>query len=717
MSLPRYGRAWWRFLAWPLTAWLVLCGTLVSAVLWAQRSSERDLRQRFELRTAIGADFISRYVADLIERERSQAVQFLSAVTVDSRTFAQSVAAFGYPAAVLLDQDGRLLQVVPDNPDLIGQNLTARYPHLRTAVQQRRPAVSPVVPSAARGVPVVGFAVPFATPSGQRVFSGAVEVATSPLGGYLQRAVDLPGTDIYLVDTDGTVVGGSRRALTSPVKMAAQDPALASALQRDANGILSAHGDDRVFASRPVSGTSWRLVATVPRSILQQPVTSANTSTTAVAIALLVIGAFAVVLRARAARNRAALHATEKQFRDVFENSLVGMAITSTDGTVTRTNAALDRMLGYGPDELTGRPWTELEHPDDRTAGAELVYDTQIGHIPGFAITTRCLHADGHVVWVERTSTHLSGRDDRPDQLATQLVDVTEQRELQQAQRHHSEEVAARATALTRANTELEAANQRVADLVAMLTHDVRQPIAMITGYCEVLTDEWDDHDDEARRRDVGRIAATAASMNGYVEEILTLTQVDADTLFSRPAVLTAENAINDALTHLLPHQRRDVVTHVQPGLHIRCDPRQFQQMLVNLISNGLKYGDPPVVVDAVADNDEARIEVLDTGEGVPDEFVPRLFDRFARASTGNASSQKGTGLGLYIVRQLALANGGTITYRPRQPTGACFVLCLPTSIRDGPQAPVTHELTSPASFPHTVQPSMQETPDIRTCH
>jgi PAS domain S-box-containing protein len=693
--------AWWRFVAWPLVAWLVLCAGLVSAVLWAQRSSERDLREQFELRISIGADFVSRYIADLIERERAQAVQFLSAVTVDERTFTQSVAAFGYPAAVLLDEDGRLLQVVPGNPDLIGQDLAARYPHLRTAVRQGRPAVSPVVPSAARGVPVVGFAVPFTTPSGRRVFSGAVEVATSPLGGYLRHAVDLPGTDIYLIDADGTVVGGSREALSGPDTIAKRDPALASALQLRPSGLLTGGREDRVYVSRPVQGSPWRLVATVPHSVLQRPVTGANASTTAAAVGLLTLGVLAVILWARAARNRAALRAIEKQFRDVFENSLVGMAITGADGRVSRTNSALERMLGHRPGGLIGRPWTGLVQPDDRTAGTELMRRTRNGDIPGFTVTSRYLHTDGHTVWVDQSSTLMTGRDDRPDQIATQLIDVSEQRALQEAQQHHADEVAARATALARANEQLEAANQRVADLVGMLTHDVRQPIAMITGYCEILADGWDDQDDESRRHDLGRIAATAASMNGYVEEILTLTQVDADTLFSRPAVIGADVAIADALNHLLPDQRRGVTAHAEPGLAVRCDPRQLQQMLVNLISNGLKYGGSPVEIRATGDAGEACIDVLDSGEGVPDEFVPHLFDRFSRAGTGSASAQKGTGLGLYIVRQLVHANGGTVTYRHRRPAGACFTLRLPAGARDDPQA--AGESTAPESPPAQV--------------
>jgi hypothetical protein len=95
----------------------------------------------------------------VLQREQIQAGAFLTGATVSERDFTRSVGAFGYPAAVLLDQHGRILQIAPRRPELLGTDLTGRYAHLRTAVGEGRPAVSRVVPSAARGEPVAAFAV------------------------------------------------------------------------------------------------------------------------------------------------------------------------------------------------------------------------------------------------------------------------------------------------------------------------------------------------------------------------------------------------------------------------------------------------------------------------------------------------------------------------------------------------------------------------------
>jgi hypothetical protein len=117
----------------PLVAWAVLVGVLAGVLAWTERSSRRELEQRFVLRGATAASFAEAYVGDLVGREREQARDFLSGATVGEADFRRAVAAFGYEAAVLLDEDGRLPWVAPAAPRLVGQDLTGRYEHLRLA--------------------------------------------------------------------------------------------------------------------------------------------------------------------------------------------------------------------------------------------------------------------------------------------------------------------------------------------------------------------------------------------------------------------------------------------------------------------------------------------------------------------------------------------------------------------------------------------------------
>ena len=107
--------------------------------------------------------------------------------------------------------------------------------------------------------------------------------------------------------------------------------------------------------------------------------------------------------------------------------------------------------------------------------------------------------------------------------------------------------------------------------------------------------------------------------------------------------------------------------------------PEHLDQMLTNLVSNAVKYGAQPVVEVSTASPGRVRVAVVDRGRGVPAEFVDALFDRFTR-SEETSRSARGTGLGLYIVRELARAAGGDVTHEPTPGGGATFVIDLPAA-------------------------------------
>ena len=182
--------------------------------------------------------------------------------------FASVTNLFGYEAAVLLDARGRVLRVAPAKARLIGQDLTRKYAHLRAAATGRT-AVSRVVPSAAKGIPIVAFATPFESAQGRRVFSGAFDVRTTPIGAYLRKATPLEGARVYLYDSAGTIVASSRSDLVGLKTLAQADPELARAVTRATAGQT---GAGYQYSSRSVAGAPWRLVIAVPAAKLFEPI-------------------------------------------------------------------------------------------------------------------------------------------------------------------------------------------------------------------------------------------------------------------------------------------------------------------------------------------------------------------------------------------------------------------------------------------------------------
>ena len=161
--------------------------------------------------------------------------------------------ALGVSAAILLDRDGRVLEVLPAKPALVGTIIIGRYPHLRAAVAGRA-AVSNVVSSAVRGDPVVAFAAPFETRWGGRVFSGAFSVAKTPVGAYMSRVIVIPGRRVYLVDAIGSLIASSRPLINGHRSLGQIDPLLAASTRARPTGVYRAPGGDRTFVSSAVAG-------------------------------------------------------------------------------------------------------------------------------------------------------------------------------------------------------------------------------------------------------------------------------------------------------------------------------------------------------------------------------------------------------------------------------------------------------------------------------
>ncbi|MCA2211672.1 sensor histidine kinase [Jidongwangia harbinensis] len=670
-----------RFVALPLLVWLLLTMSGTAGLWWLERSSRDALAQRFQLRVGLASDFVTTYVADLIARERVQAEAFLTDPVVQERDFARSVSGFGYPAAVLLDSAGRALHVTPTDPAVIGRDLTLRYAHLRTAVVEGEPAVSVVVPSAARGVPVVAFAVPFETASGRRVFSGAVEIRDSPLASYLTTAISLPGVRLRVVDTSGAIVAANHTHQATVPTLNTDDHALANALRQQPKGRYQDDGRWWRYASYTIAGTPWQLSATVTEEALFASIADNEIAGRAALGAATAVGLLVVAAAGRAARNRRELQVSEERFRKVFDSSRIGMALNDPDGRFVRVNPALCQILGYPESELRGTHFDRFTDPADLAVCLDRLQDCLAGRIDGFDLDKRYRHADGHPVEASVTTVLIDDDQGRPQHFATQIIDVTERRALERARTRHEAELADRAERLQRANTQM-------TDFIAMLTHDVRQPLANIVSGGELLLGDWADIDDHAKHHYVQRMTTSGYRADAIVTEILTLAQLDAGAITVRPSRLDVREAVRQAVT--APGIGTDHTVTVTAPDEARgfADAAHLQLILANLLGNAVKYGRPPVDVTVERGRGAIHVRVSDHGEGVPAEFVPHLFDRFTRAATGVATTKPGTGLGLYFVRQLAHASGITIDYQPTEPRGATFVLTIPTTPPPGAAAP-----------------------------
>jgi signal transduction histidine kinase/ActR/RegA family two-component response regulator len=204
---------------------------------------------------------------------------------------------------------------------------------------------------------------------------------------------------------------------------------------------------------------------------------------------------------------------------------------------------------------------------------------------------------------------------------------------------------------------------------IATAAHEIRGPVAVINGIAESL--EWSvtDIDSDQRDRLMASVVRQSRMLDSITADLLTAAQIQRGTLRIDLQAVDPRAAVESVVS-----DRYDVTVIVEDERQVRADPLRLEQMLSNLLSNAHKYGRAPFEVRIRAADEFVCIDVTDRGDGVPAEFVDELFREFARARGTVAT---GTGLGLFVVRTLAEAQGGRITHTPGETGGAVFTIML----------------------------------------
>ncbi len=216
---------------------------------------------------------------------------------------------------------------------------------------------------------------------------------------------------------------------------------------------------------------------------------------------------------------------------------------------------------------------------------------------------------------------------------------------------------------------------------VSDASHELKTPLAAI----RLLTDSIQQNpqmDDETVREFVGDIGEEAQRLTRITEHLLMLTRLDSQReVESHP--VEVDQVIRRAAAMLTPVADSAGVTlrlELRPGLVILCTEDEYYQVCYNLIENAVKYNRPEgqVVVTTMRDSDQMVMEVADTGLGIPEEDLPKVFNRFYRVDKARSRAAGGTGLGLSIVRDTVRRHGGWVSVRRRHPEGSVFAVGFP---------------------------------------
>ena len=225
---------------------------------------------------------------------------------------------------------------------------------------------------------------------------------------------------------------------------------------------------------------------------------------------------------------------------------------------------------------------------------------------------------------------------------------------------------------------ELRTAERLKTEFVAMTSHELRTPLTSIRAAVSMVRAYWDTVSEDRKLRLLDVIEGQSQRLSRLVENILAAANIEAGVVLPRittvDMVAAAEEVARDFAAEI------DVAIDVERPLFAMADPDHTRQILVNFVGNSLKYGAPPIAITARRRDDMVEVSVTDEGPGVPQDFIPRLFEKFTQASGGDTRHASGSGLGLSIVKGLAEACDGEVAYAPNDPKGSRFILTLPAA-------------------------------------
>jgi PAS domain S-box-containing protein len=333
------------------------------------------------------------------------------------------------------------------------------------------------------------------------------------------------------------------------------------------------------------------------------------------------------------------------------------------DGHISSWNAGAERSKGYTAGEIIGQHFRVFYPPEQqqrRHPEFELAEAVRTGAYEEEGWRVR---KDGSRFWANVTITAVRDPEGELVGFAKVTRDTTERRELVQR--------------LEEGNRQLEEVNRRLADVAeqqaeffAVTAHELRAPIGVLSGATTTLARHLDDLSADDRLEITDAVARSSTQLRRLLDDLLTAARVQAKRLALDPMDVDLVGHLEATVGALRQSPDAGAVELVtEPGLRVHADPVRLTQMIDNLVMNALRHGRPPVTVTAAGRPGHVEVAVTDGGTGVSEELQGRLFERFATGSS------RGTGLGLFLVRELARAHGGDATYRP---SDRAFLLSLP---------------------------------------
>ena len=372
---------------------------------------------------------------------------------------------------------------------------------------------------------------------------------------------------------------------------------------------------------------------------------------------------------------------SEARYRDLVSRAPSLVCELEPDGSVLFINDAVRTVLGWEPHALEGRNAFELlMHAGHRETIRRFAETLCRRDVTGYEVPMRT--REGRTRWVTWNSANRYNEDGTPQSLVLFGIDVTDRKEADEKNRLLADAEIARAKA--------EAANKAKMEFLAVMSHELRTPLNAIGGYAELIELGIKGPVTPAQIEDLQRIRRSQAHLLGLINDIMNFVRLETGRVVFHNARCRVRDLLDtiEALTR--PQVRMKGIEMREPEcdatLEVWGDRDKIQQILLNLVSNSIKFTQPGgrIAVRCEAQGSDVLLHVEDTGRGIPQEKLTEIFDPFVQVNPNLSRSQDGVGLGLAISRDLARGMAGELTATSQEAVGSIFTLRLPRLAPNG---------------------------------
>lgn len=420
-------------------------------------------------------------------------------------------------------------------------------------------------------------------------------------------------------------------------------------------------------------------------------------------IALLLSLAGSFILKHQVDTRTRELRTSEQKYRELVQNANSIILRWNRAGEITFLNEFGQNFFGYSEAEILGRHVVGTIVPESESTGRDLspLMDEICARPEEFEnnINENMLR-NGDRVWISWTNKIVKNNAGQVLEILSIGSDITERKqteeELDKHRLHLEEMVNERTVELKAKQTELEAANNKLKDLdrlksmfIASMSHELRTPLNSIIGFTGIILQGMTGEINAEQRDQLQRVLKAGKHLLALITDVIDISKIEAGKIEAYAEEFPLDSVINDALSELkLPIKEKGLeigVSMIPEKIILKTDRKRLFQCVLNYLSNAVKYSEKgTITILAEEKGDKMQIKVTDTGIGIKEEDLSRLFQSFIRLDSNLRMTVSGTGLGLYLTKKLATeVLGGEVSVTSTYGKGSTFMLSIPKNLRN----------------------------------